>query len=381
MTLSGPSDLVTATVEVHSIAINQDECLAIAGAVRASLSGYRGGQIQGSFLTGEDEVEEDPGEGFHVVSTFSVMANVYSSVATPDATAKITTGLNEIRLLPDGVSPGLVISPTEVRVCASLVDCAGDPITGGSELPPFDGGEFTDYYLSNDGESLYWSQPVDTSHFAAKNQANTFTVGPQTVQTGGATTKGVIVRAAASQTANFLECQDSSNNARILLSPNAGWTFSEGYYLAFKPGNKEFRFGASDFTGLFYFKTSNNDGTITLNPETGRIGGVTYLLGVTDISASEAGGAGVVNIGRRPSDNNAAVGAEVKCWTCTGQTSPALHVVAPGGGSSVMKINADGSITPASLADSSAANGTLYYSTTQSKLCFKDSGGTSNPLY
>lgn len=40
-----------------------------------------------------------------------------------------------------------------------------------------------------------------------------------------------------------------------------------------------------------------------------------------------------------------------------------------------------GGITPASMADASAANGTLYYSTDAGKLVFKDSGGTVNALY
>lgn len=44
-------------------------------------------------------------------------------------------------------------------------------------------------------------------------------------------------------------------------------------------------------------------------------------------------------------------------------------------------ITASVSITPASLADASAPNGTIYYSTTAGKLVFKDSGGTVNNLY
>lgn len=40
-----------------------------------------------------------------------------------------------------------------------------------------------------------------------------------------------------------------------------------------------------------------------------------------------------------------------------------------------------GGITPASMADAAAANNTIYYSTTASKLVYKDSGGTVNALY
>ena len=41
----------------------------------------------------------------------------------------------------------------------------------------------------------------------------------------------------------------------------------------------------------------------------------------------------------------------------------------------------DGSFIPVSLADTAAQNNSVYYSTTQSKLVYKDSGGTVNDLY
>jgi hypothetical protein len=44
-------------------------------------------------------------------------------------------------------------------------------------------------------------------------------------------------------------------------------------------------------------------------------------------------------------------------------------------------ITASGSITPATLTDAAASNGSIYYSSTQSKLVYKNSGGTVNPLY
>ena len=49
------------------------------------------------------------------------------------------------------------------------------------------------------------------------NTANTFTLGPNTFQSGGAANIGLIVRGAASQTANLQEWQDSAGTvlARI----------------------------------------------------------------------------------------------------------------------------------------------------------------------
>jgi hypothetical protein len=50
-------------------------------------------------------------------------------------------------------------------------------------------------------------------------------------------------------------------------------------------------------------------------------------------------------------------------------------------GNPLSSIKFNGSYAPPSLADSAAANNSIYYSTTQSKLCYKDPGGVSNPLY
>jgi hypothetical protein len=50
-------------------------------------------------------------------------------------------------------------------------------------------------------------------------------------------------------------------------------------------------------------------------------------------------------------------------------------------GTKVFSILGNGSIKPATLADSAAANNTIYYSSTQSKLVYKDSAGTVNNLY
>jgi hypothetical protein len=50
-------------------------------------------------------------------------------------------------------------------------------------------------------------------------------------------------------------------------------------------------------------------------------------------------------------------------------------------GTTASAVKSDGSIQPASLADSAATNNSIYYSTTASKLVYKDSGGTVNNLY
>lgn len=70
----------------------------------------------------------------------------------------------------------------------------------------------------------------------------------------------------------------------------------------------------------------------------------------------------------------------VRIDLASSQTAPAINI-RNSSSSTIMSVNADGSITPTSLADSSASNNTIYYSTTASKLVYKDSGGTVNNLY
>jgi len=52
-----------------------------------------------------------------------------------------------------------------------------------------------------------------------------------------------------------------------------------------------------------------------------------------------------------------------------------------GGDSKYMEIDANGFIKPASSTDALAPNNSVYYSTDQSKLVYKDSGGSVNDLY
>jgi hypothetical protein len=50
-------------------------------------------------------------------------------------------------------------------------------------------------------------------------------------------------------------------------------------------------------------------------------------------------------------------------------------------GTTLTSITANGGIAPASMTDSSAANGTIYFSSTANRLVFKDSSGVVNNLY
>ena len=64
----------------------------------------------------------------------------------------------------------------------------------------------------------------------------------------------------------------------------------------------------------------------------------------------------------------------------SGQTFDLLQLQ-NSGGTVLTKIDKNGGIVPASMTNSTAANGTMYYSTDNNKLVFKDSTGTVNNLY
>ena len=49
--------------------------------------------------------------------------------------------------------------------------------------------------------------------------------------------------------------------------------------------------------------------------------------------------------------------------------------------SNIQKFNNDGSLAIVSLADADAVNNSLYFSTTQAKLVYKDNNGVINNLY
>jgi len=72
------------------------------------------------------------------------------------------------------------------------------------------------------------------------------------------------------------------------------------------------------------------------------------------------------------------VGHRIKL--ATAQTANAFEVESSGG-STLMAILAGGGVQPASMADGSAPNNSIYYSTTASKLVYKDAGGVVNALY
>jgi hypothetical protein len=179
----------------------------------------------------------------------------------------------------------------------------------------------------------------------------------------------------------------SSWDGTTALMTGAGGTFT------LRPGARSYTFGCDDPGGSIILTRSDGGTGLAVIPDTGSVLLTTSATGSTVIirgqtaspgivlSPFDAGGTGIVQVGRRFFDGNPACGASVEVWTNTGQTLPAFAVKAPGGASNLAWINPDGSWKLPQLADSAAANDSLYYSTTQNKITYKDSGGTANPLY
>lgn len=132
----------------------------------------------------------------------------------------------------------------------------------------------------------------------------------------------------------------------------------------------------------FYAKGYNNNSAPSTSGTQKR--GVSYgVVGEAQSNATGNGGAGLRSYSA--SSNIDGVRVDV----LSGQTAPlfrartvdnindASQTVA----TDIMTIDAKGGINPASMADSSANNNSIYYSTTQSKLVYKDSAGTVNNLY
>ena len=195
-----------------------------------------------------------------------------------------------------------------------------------------------------------------------------------TILTGAASAKGLIVKGAASQTANLQEWQNSSGtaltsinaegchginrapvtNVPLVLQTNS--STSDGFYMYNNSGTIVTDFGVNA-GGHLRWRFRNSASTVVVSINTDGATG-----GAIDIVAPSASAKGIV----------------VKA--AASHTANLLEVQ---NSSSVVitSIDKNGGIVPASMTDATAANSTLYYSTTANKLVYKDSGGIVNALY
>lgn len=70
LSMSGPSGLEEHGLDVDCWAINEDECLAVLATVKDLLNGWRGGPVQGAFITSQSSQQEEA--GYHGSQSYSV---------------------------------------------------------------------------------------------------------------------------------------------------------------------------------------------------------------------------------------------------------------------------------------------------------------------
>lgn len=197
-----------------------------------------------------------------------------------------------------------------------------------------------------------------------------------TVFPDSASKKGVVVRMAASPTANAIEVQNSAGTVLASVSAAGGITG---------------RIGTASFTltdGSSDFVRATDSGTgFSLHSGWALTWGA-VTAGTSIDTAIRRNAAGILEINNgtagqwrslRMGAASAATVAEI-VRAATAQTAN-LTEWQNSAGTALTSIDKNGGIVPASMTDATAANGTLYYSTTASKLVYKDSGGTVNALY
>jgi hypothetical protein len=258
---SGPSNLVNYTFTVDSWALKFEHLTPVLDAVKNLCHGWTGGQVQMCTQTSRSCDQQE--RGFHGQQSFSLWYGEANVEALPDSTGSIVTGPCSVTL----------------TACENVLTLDEDG-------------------LQLNGEPV--GEAPDLSPYARKDQANTFTVGTQTVQTGGTGTVGVVVRGASSQSAALTQWQSSGSTVLSYMDADGNFVVRNGGYVAAKDSggtprrvffvdgadnygarNEAFAgsayYGCSDAnntTGVINLQTKGDnrhrvtaDGTLVANPE------------------------------------------------------------------------------------------------------------------
>ena len=168
-------------------------------------------------------------------------------------------------------------------------------------------------------------------------------------------------------------------------------------------GGSTFVSYTSNDTGTYFSNASNNGGTLSMRVDNDNYwtAGL-YIKGFNDNSAPSSGRARSYGLyaqaqGHASGNGGATFFGEIQAPNIDGiriqvagsQTAPILRAYTGAWSDSSATINTNtffqidslGAIKPASLADASASNDRIYYSTTASRLVYKDSAGVVNNLY
>ena len=208
----------------------------------------------------------------------------------------------------------------------------------------------------------------------ANNIASTFCVViGSAAQAGSAATysSNVVIGASAG---NF----KTAGNSQVLIGRNAGSNSN---------GDQNVGIGASSLFSAFNVTTSTAIGTTSLRNCANGSGNVAVGY---NAGSRQADGSALPS-----ATNSIYIGSESKGFDSFDYNSIVIGANAVGEGANTTVIGTSsttqtklfgrliptGEVEPASLADASAANNSIYFSTTANKLVFKDSSGVVNNLY
>lgn len=212
------------------------------------------------------------------------------------------------------------------------------------------------------------------------------------------TNAGIIVQAAASQSANLQQWTNSSGS--VLTCVDSGGRLAVGtnnFNASGYPGAKTVFYDASDcridivagsratlvgqlsvawngLTSPFVFQ-SNGGGDLCFTPVIN-----SPLVGIV-VKSSGRVGLGIVSPQGKLHVTPEAAATPALVTQCLASQTGNLLECRDSGGTPLTYIRPTGGIKPAWISDANAANDSIYYSTTQSKLVYKDSSGVVNPLY
>jgi hypothetical protein len=245
--------------------------------------------------------------------------------------------------------------------------------------------------------------PNGTSYFAGGSVAigaTTAPAGQLYVAPQAAATKGLVVRGASAQTANVVEYQNSAGTVVYAVTYDST-SVQHATYAPVAGNNANVTCyggpsGSYPFIGITYQGVVGQTGYSGLggylncynNPihiHTYSSHDVIFVLGNVEKGRLTTTGALSLNSGSSPGAQlhvtSAAAATKGLIVLGASAQSANLQEWQDNAGSTLAAVLSNGAIQPASMADSAAANNTIYYSTTASKLVYKNSAGTVNNLY
>ena len=431
LTTDSASTVTKFAVDIDVYDRTQSSVAIILAQLTTLLQGWRGGNVQGSFRQTESIDAISPPDGDPVYQgshTYSVWDTSVSIVSSPDSTGGISTGPGTVTLTASGHT--LTVGPGGV-----LVD--GGPVGGGAgtgpDLTPYarldSGNSFHGLQtIFGDGDGAIWMyapDPDSTTGIAFGDFDNgmgaylNYNAGTQTLDLqGNVTLNGAGVVAGSllayygrTDSANTWSQQQTLTggiganlkiNNTTTTDPVVQWTpRTDNTGIKFKSGSNtvaQFRDDGQLVVGRL--PSSSGGSTVQFTAQDGNSFSFNPSrdFGVVSLQGNHDGGMWWLSSdksGTNPRDiktitrsfyvqganyNGVPSATTLVVQGITSQTGDLVQHQ-DSSGTVLSRVKKDGSIQPASLSDSAATNNSMYYSTTQNKMCYKDSSGTVHTMY